>query len=399
MKGVKAAVQLSEDQERALQRLGAWAQEPDTRSITLGGYAGTGKTTLISILRKELRRADNTKRVAFAAFTGKASQVLRSELEARGALYPGDTCGTIHSLLYKAQTDKDGRLKYWKRSKTVDAELIVIDEASMVTDTIWNDLLLCDKPIIALGDHGQLPPISGTFNLMENPNILLEKIHRQAENNPIIALAHEARLTGEIKAGTYAKQVRKFSYATTDPSEIDAVTEHLFSNYHDDMLVLCGRNKTRTQLNAAIRAKAGRETPEPEVGEKVVCLKNNYDQVFAPIYNGMTGFIESIEPHREHWYNAVINFPDEGREFDGTMLRSQFGSPVMIENIEGVNYKQMGDRFDFGYALTVHKAQGSQARTVLLFEERFMKSDDEQWRRWLYTAVTRARENLYIIGA
>jgi exodeoxyribonuclease-5 len=84
--------------------------------------------------------------------------------------------------------------------------------------------------------------------------------------------------------------------------------------------------------------------------------------------------------------------------FDGIMIRSQFGAPALVESIEGVKHKELGDRFDFGYALTVHKAQGSQARTVVLFEERFQKSDDEQWRRWLYTAVTRARENLYIIG-
>ena len=373
--------------------------KPVGPSVTLGGYAGTGKTTLISVLRRELRRTDNTKRVAFAAFTGKAAQVLRTELEARGALYPGDTCGTIHSLLYKAEVDKEGRLKRWRRTKTIEADLIVIDEASMVTDSIWDDLLACDKPIIALGDHGQLPPISGNFNLMERPDILLEKIHRQAENNPIIALAHEARVSGEIRAGTYSNNVRKFSYAKNEPSEIEAITQHLFSNYHDDMLVLCGRNKTRVQLNATIRALAGRETSEPEVGEKVVCLKNNYSHPLAPIYNGMTGFIQSIAPLKQHWYTAKIDFPDDGRDFDGHIVRAQFGSPTLIETIDGVKYKELGDRFDFGYALTVHKAQGSQARTVLLFEERFQKSDDEQWRRWLYTAVTRARENLYIVGA
>ena len=301
-------------------------------------------------------------------------------------------------MLYKAHTDKDGRLLYWKRAKTIEAELIVIDEASMVTGEIWDDLLAAEKPIIALGDHGQLPPISGSFNLMEKPDIVLEKIHRQAEHNPIIQLAHEARVSGAVRPGTYAKSVRKFSHETHEASEINNVIDHLFENFHDDMLVLCGRNKTRVQINNAIRTKMGREGSEPEVGDKVVCLKNNYDQVFAPIYNGMTGYIESITPYKEHWYEAVINFPEEGRIFDGRILRAQFGAPALIESVEGVSHKELGDRFDFGYALTVHKAQGSQARTVVLFEERFQKSDDDQWRRWLYTAVTRARENLYIIG-
>lgn len=391
-------IELSSDQQIAFERLYGWAIKPEGVSLTLGGYAGTGKTTLISILRKELRKKNPGLRVAFAAYTGKASQVLRGTLESTGSLYPEDSCGTIHSLLYKAQTDKDGKLLYWKRQKTIEAEIIVIDEASMVTDEIWNDLRACEKPIIALGDHGQLPPISGSFNLMEKPDIVLEKIHRQAENNPIILLAHEARLTGAVRPGVYSKSVRKYSHEMHDASEINDVIDHLFGNFHDDMLVLCGRNKTRTQINGAIRAKMGRENGEPEVGDKVVCLKNNYDQVFAPIYNGMTGYIEEITPYKDHWYETMINFPEEGRMFEGIMIKSQFGAPTLIESIEGVKHKELGDRFDFGYALTVHKAQGSQARTVVLFEERFQKSDDEQWRRWLYTAVTRARENLYIIG-
>lgn len=393
-----AKIKLSDDQLVAFERLHEWAMKPAGASLTLGGFAGTGKTTLISLLRKELRRVQPSMRVAFAAYTGKASQVLRSTLEEASALYPEDSCGTIHSLLYSAQTDKEGKLLYWKRNKEIEAELIVIDEASMVTGEIWNDLLSCDKPIIALGDHGQLPPISGSFNLMEKPDIVLEKIHRQAEGNPIIQLAHLARTTGAVPAGTFSKSVRKFSHEVHDASEINTVIDHLFENYHDDMMILCGRNKTRTQINAAIRLKLGRENGEPEVGDKVVCLKNNYDQVFAPIYNGMIGVIEEIAPHKEHWYEAMVDFPEEGRQFQGLIVKSQFGAPSLVEAIEGVKHKELGDRFDFGYALTVHKAQGSQARTVVLFEERFQKSDDEQWRRWLYTAITRARENLYIIG-
>ena len=391
-------LKLSDDQQKAFDRLFDWSKKPTGASITLGGYAGTGKTTLISILRQEIRRHNAGTQVAFVAYTGKASQVLRATLEAAHALYPQDSTGTIHSLLYNAHTDKEGKLLYWKRNKTIDADIIVVDEASMVTGDIWDDLLGCGKPIIALGDHGQLPPISGTFNLMEKPDIVLEKIHRQAENNPIIQIAHQARLTGTVAPGMYSKSVRKFSHAVNDPSEINDVIDHLFSHYHDDMLVLCGRNKTRVEINGAIRGKMGRENGEPEVGDKVVCLKNNYTEIMAPIYNGMTGIIREIEPCKEHWYEAEIEFPEEGRNFSGKILRSQFNAPKLIEEIKGVGFKELGDKFDFGYALTVHKAQGSQARTVVLFEERFQKSDDEQWRRWLYTAVTRARENLYIIG-
>ncbi len=391
-------LQLSTDQERALERLLAWVKKPNSASLTLGGYAGTGKTTLISLMRKALDGENDELRVAFAAFTGKASQVLRTQLESEEALFPNDTCGTIHSLLYKPEVNSEGKITNWRRSKQVDADLIVIDEASMVTDTLWMDLVACGKPIIALGDHGQLPPIGGHFDLMRKPDITLEHIHRQAEGNPIIALAHGVRLNGRIEPGDYSASVRKFSHTTHEPHAIDDVIEHLLGNYHDDMLVLCGRNKTRVQLNRAIRQKMGRESDEPEIGEKVVCLRNNYDQFYAPIYNGMTGFIDQIQPEGEHWYDASIRFPEEERAFEGRITRHQFNQPALVEDVKGLSFKQIGDRYDYGYALTVHKAQGSQAKTVVLFEERFIKSDDDQWRRWLYTAVTRARENLYIIG-
>lgn len=392
-------LELSDDQTRALQQLITWVTKPTSRTITLGGYAGTGKTTLISILRREILALFPDKIVAFAAFTGKASQVLRISLEVHHALFPQDSCGTIHKLIYLPSIDKEGKLISWTRAPELEADLLIIDEASMITDTLWADLCSYGIPIIAIGDHGQLPPIGGNFNLLEKPDITLEQIHRQAEGNPILALALEARTEGKITPGTYAKQVRKFSHTVNDPSEINDVIDHLFSNYHNDMLILCGRNKTRVQLNQAIRTKQGHESLEPESGEKLVCLKNIYTQPSGPIYNGMTGFVQHLGEDEDHWYHAEIDFPDDNRTYDGRLCKSQFNALALVENVEGVDHKQIGDRFDFGYALTVHKAQGSQAKTVILFEERFEKADDNAWKRWLYTAVTRARENLYIIGS
>lgn len=392
------SLDLSVDQTRALEQLLIWVKKPTSRSITLGGYAGTGKTTLISVLRRELTTIFPEHVVAFAAFTGKASQVLRNTLEEHEALLPQDSCTTIHKLVYTPSIDKEGQLIAWKKATTLEANLLIIDEASMITDVLWMDLCSFGIPIIAIGDHGQLPPIGSNFNLLQKPDLTLEQIHRQAEGNPILRLAEEARQFGRITPGTYAKCVRKFSYSVQDAYDIDQVVDHLFSNYHEDMLILCGRNKTRVQLNQAIRAKQGRESAEPEPGEKVVCLKNIYTGVSLPIYNGMTGIIERLSVEEPHWYQTEINFGDDQRSYEGRINRSQFHALNLVEKIEGVDPRQIGDRFDFGYALTVHKAQGSQAKTVILFEERFEKADEDSWRRWLYTAVTRAKENLYIIG-
>ncbi len=388
----------SPDQTRTLERLRAWALKPKGRSITLGGYAGTGKTTVIASLRAELAKTRPELRVAFCSYTGKASQVLRQTLVASESLLSQDTCGTIHALLYSPLIDDDGGITGWIRSKQIEADLIILDEASMVTDMIWHDLLSTNVPIIAGGDHGQLPPVEGSFNLMNKPELLLETIHRQAEGNPIIRLAEEARRTGRIPVGDFSPSVRKFSHATHDASDINDLVDHLLSNLHDDMLLLCGYNKTRVALNRSVREKLGRESEEPEGGDRVVCLKNTYKNPSGPIYNGMVGRIESIEPEGEHWYAAAIDFAEDGRRLDGFISRHQFNRPETVMKVPDLEQKKIGERFDYGYALTVHKSQGSQAKTVLLFEERFPKSDDEAWRRWLYTAVTRARENLYIVG-
>ena len=164
------------------------------------------------------------------------------------------------------------------------------------------------------------------------------------------------------------------------------------------MLILCGRNSTRQKLNTAARATLGFESGDPEGGDKVVCLKNSYAINGQPLYNGMIGTIESLNEDGEHWYDATISFPGEEREFSGLISRHQFGKDTVLDTVEGLSPKQIGERFDFGYALTVHKAQGSQADTVLLFEERFQKMSDDDWKRWLYTAVTRAKKQLYIVG-
>ena len=388
---------LSSDQAQALERLLTWIKKPVGPAITLGGYAGTGKTTVAAALRAILANKNAGHKIAFCAFTGKASQVLRNTLELHGAIREGDTCGTIHSLLYSPMVDKKGNITGWQRTKEVEADLIVVDEASMVNQRLWLDLLGTGRPVIAIGDHGQLPPIEGSFNLMEKPDLTLERVHRQAEGNPIIQLAHEVRYTGKIDAGAYGKDVHKYSWAKDEPSDMQSVIDELMDEAPDDRLLLCGRNKTRIELNRTIRRKLGRESDEPEAGDRVVCLKNDYNQS-EPIYNGMTGYVESCEPDGAHWYQMSIDFAEDGRRFDGRVSKHGFMSEKGAETVEGLGPKEIGARFDFGYALTVHKAQGSQAKRVVLFEERFQKMDDEQWKRWLYTAITRAREELIVIG-
>jgi len=418
-------ISLSDDQKRALKTLVEWYNdEKKGTHITLGGYAGTGKSTLIARFRRELERLAPSKgsssnisstdkkeqssrttkklKVAFCAYTGKATRVLKGKLREEGTLGPKDTISTIHGLIYSPIENEREEIVGWEKKDKIDADLIIVDEASMVDSEIWRDLRSFGVRIIAVGDHGQLPPIGGSFNLMEKPMLKLEKIHRQAIGNPIIKLSIYARMRGAIPVGAYGKNIEKLSRVSPESGE--RVSE-LLSNYTPDILVLCGYNHTRVKLNKHIRGALGFELPTPEVRDRVICLRNNHEK---QVYNGMLGTIKSITPARQidtlgktnesTWYDAKIDMDGEDELYQGPVLAQQFGATEPFNFTKDRRLTLIGDLFDFGYALTVHKAQGSQAKKVLLFEERFSRMTDEEWSRWLYTAVTRAEEELIIVG-
>lgn len=381
------------DQLRAMDQVMDWWKLKKGGYLTLGGFAGTGKTTLTAELRNKIRIENDKTRVAFCAFTGKASQVLKNTLVSREGKKLKDNVSTIHSLIYSPIINDSKKVVGWTKKEEIEADLIVVDEASMINRKVWDDLKSFRIPILAVGDHGQLPPVGESFNLMENPMIRLEKIHRQAENNPIIKLSMMARNEGKIPVGKYGDDIRKLSrYESETGYEI----EEILQGNRDDLLILAGYNKTRINLNKAIRNYKGYESEKPEVGDKVICLKNNWQK---NIFNGMSGKIASIFPIMEklweaEYYEVEIEM-ENGMIYDGRIKANQFGN--LTNDNKDVSVKEC-DFFDFGYALTVHKAQGSQARKVLLFEERFPKMSDDEWRRWLYTGITRAEKELIIVG-
>lgn len=386
---------ISADKKLALKTILNWySKESQVKQfITLGGYAGTGKTTLIAVLRKILFKENPKLKVAFAAFTGKAARVLSNYLKDSDVLYKKDSIGTIHSLIYSVIENDHHEIVGWKRKEDLKADLIIIDEASMVDQKIWLDLLSYNVPILAVGDHGQLPPVSGQFNLMENPEIKLEEIHRQVADNPIIKLSIAARKYGKIKVGNYGKGVRKLD--RNDP-ESQEIIENYLQNYNHDTLILCGYNNTRVKLNNYLRTLLGFESPLPQAGDRVICLRNKHQK---GIFNGMMGTLERVTSKDENFYEVKIAFDDEEQIFEGLAVKKQFGSNAALNF--GREFRALtlkGELFDFAYAITVHKAQGSQASRVILFEERFKQMSDTDWKRWLYTAVTRAEDELIILG-
>lgn len=377
--------------------------------IKVAGFAGTGKTFTICRLRQEIYRTYPNCTVAFVTFTGKASSVLREKLNENGGVFTEDFVGTIHSLIYKPITKWDRQLRTfvitgWDKKSRYEVQcydLIIIDEASMVSKDIWNDLVQYDIPVVAVGDHGQLPPIGDKFNLLNNPDFILTKIERQALNSPIIYLSQLVRRQGYIPENTiYSPKVFKISWQSSKCQE-------LWQNmrFNKDVISLCGFNVTRSYLNDKVRNQMGRTKKEPYPGERVVCLANDHDN---KIMNGQIFNIIWVMPDDNDLYRMTME-SDNGEMYELMVSNKCFGQ-VQYTVYDKTNqnkdmFKQAVKRgfrqinyFDYGYCISVHKSQGSEWNKVILFEQRSRHWDDEFYARWLYTAITRAREGLFIIS-
>lgn len=391
-----ARIAFTEDQVKAKDALIAFVKS-NKSMFTMGGFAGTGKTTVLSETIAELRAIKRFEKmtVAFCCYTGKAATVLREKLENAKAIQKSDYCGTIHGLIYKPIWE-EGKIERWEKVNQIPHDIIIIDEGSMIGETIFNDLKSYGVPIVAVGDHGQLPPVCSKFNLMENPMVRLEKIHRQAETNPIIKLSLMARNGEQIPYGGWVGAAGESVMKTPG---IDKYIDQL-----DKYMVLCAMNKTRVDLNRKIRSKLQNSSVLPSKGETVICLKNNRKQ---GIFNGMTGIVEeSSSVENPDFYKMKVRFHLLGFEWNGTAFKHQLNRETTLRSWKNFKtgrelYDQMtiGNLFDFGYALTVHKAQGSQSENVLLIEEKMPGFSKENMNRWLYTGITRSSRNLVIVSS
>ncbi len=374
-------MEFAPQQDEALQAVARWLRDGQSQVFRLFGYAGTGKTTLA---RHFAEHVDGE--VQFAAFTGKAAQVLRS----KGAT----NARTIHSLIYRPRGEEQvedettGRTSISptfslnRQSPVAKAALIVIDECSMVDEALGRDLLTFGTPILVLGDPAQLPPISGGgFFTEHEPDFLLTEIHRQARDNPIVRLALDVREGREFMHGDYgAAQV--ISKAQVDRELV-----------LDADQVLVGTNRTRRRYNARLRELKGFDAVYPQAGDKLVCLRNDPAKglLNGSLWKVMTSAKETIKPGINLLVSPEEDDPDRGVA-KIKLLKAQFEDPEA--DIPWQTKKRFDD-FDYGYALTVHKAQGSQWDNVVLFDESYAFRDTRQ--RWLYTAITRAAERLTIV--
>jgi hypothetical protein len=357
----------------------------------------THNTAVTGILAADLVREA---RVAFAAPTGMAAAVLARSLAARG-VFP-DYCGTIHSLLYRPLVDDaTGAHTGWERKEKLDYDLLVIDEASMVSEELLNDLVSYNIPLLAIGDGGQLPPVGEDVSLMAKPHARLIEVHRQALDNPVVALSVAVRQGADWKAIVRASRDPRLQYQ--DAFDSTTLVMDSFRGFRDrpqseDPLVICGMNHTRKMLNDASRTGLG---PDLVVGDRVTCLRNQYFNKTL-LANGFRGTVKKVAPSRTpHQLFADVAFPEESLDLlGGRLCKTQFGrsKPIaLFTDVDGCrSWDQVGLLFDYGNALTCHRAQGQQRRRVILVVEDFAASADE-FLRWLYTGITRCVNDLVVM--
>jgi exodeoxyribonuclease-5 len=393
-------------QQAAIDQVRTWlhSEDPATPQVFhIFGYAGTGKTTLAKSLVEEVEG-----QVLFGAFTGKAALVLQSK-GCSGAM-------TIHQMIYlprdksaeryaKLQvelnaTDDPERqrelalelaeekinLRRPSFTRNLDspvrgAALVVLDEVSMIGETIAKDLLDYGTRVLALGDPAQLPPVkdAGYFTNVE-PEVMLTEIHRQAEGSPIIDLATRVRMRQQIPMGNYG-ECRVIPKGTLSIHELAA---------HDQIIV--GRNVTRTAINSMIRKEVRGVTSHlPLAGDKLVCLRNNRQ---TGLLNGSQWIVTSSEIMDDDRVQLWIHAADsqDPYVFPVIAFRHYFeGREAEIPHYE----MREAEHFDYGYAITCHKSQGSQWSNIAIVNESACFRD--QASKWLYTAITRAAERLTLI--
>ena len=357
----------------------------------IAGYAGSGKSTVIPYIVDAIGLHEDD--VVYATFTGKASLVLRNK-GCKNAM-------TLHKLLYFAKKLPDGDVEFSPRAQLECGwRLIVVDEVSMMPREMWDLLLTHNVYVIALGDPGQLPPVDpdADNHLLEKPHVFLDQIMRQAQDSGII------RLSMDIRDGKRL-EYQKGNDVWVIPRK--KVNEGMLLGAD---IVICGRNKTRRDLNKQMRKwKWGdKYTDAPINGDKLICLHNYWKITDSldetPLINGMIGEISGIKlmdtknlkPKMTAKFVAETGevFRKDKMSIDYKMLLTG-ESTVNKDNWREFYKVQKPMEFDYSMAITCHKSQGSQWDKVVVFCEQM--GDYDTYIKWLYTACTRVAKKLVMV--
>ena len=371
-------------------------KDPNRKHEVLGGVAGSGKSTIIPYIISEYGGGYS---VRVCAPTGKAALVLKR----KGIV---DAC-TLHSFLYEYRIRKNeaGVEEFVHYEKPMMAfagvSLVIVDEASMVNREMFEYMDRLPFKTLYIGDHFQLPPVKDDFNIMLDPGYRMDTVLRQNADNPIVMMADMARHGKTIPLGDYGDSRKTRSFNEADLLEYDEI--------------LVWTNEMRRNVNDMIRSRLGYERGIPHCEDKVICRMNN---MAKNVYNGQIFHLMST-PARVSEHGWDVSMMDDVVYNDPYLMASNDGNVKGIGafNIDKMKFrgegmkanlmeKRIGLRskvkmeilLDWGYAITVHSAQGSSWPRVAVIEEPRMKHvmDTETYHRWIYTACTRAEDSVTI---
>lgn len=339
--------------------------------------------------------------MAYATFTGKAAEVLRKK--------GNDGAMTLHRLLYD-HFPKPGGGYIRKRKGRIDYDIVVVDEVSMVPKSMIDLLLTHHVYVLFLGDPFQLPQIDKeeVHDLLDHPHIFLDEVMRQAAESEIIRLSMDIRNQNSL---TYSKgtEVMVMPYNQLVDSCYDWADQ-----------VITATNAKRKMVNETVRRMRGLEGP-PQENDRMICLRNYWDDVSntgESLVNGTTGHIvapsKGVElippfvrvPVKSMNYIKANFITDDNAMFSNVKMdehmiltgekcidwRTSYALGKMKNRIGDIVPRE----FDYGYAITGHKSQGSQWPKVLVLEENF-PFDRTEHARWLYTVCTRPEEKLVLV--
>ena len=432
------------------------SNENQDEIFLLKGYAGTGKTTVISTIVEHLK--DINKKYVLLAPTGRAAKVM--------ANYSEKPAHTIHKRIYFPKKSSGG-VSFTMQTNKFKNTIFIVDEASMISDSptessmyengsLLDDLIMYiysghNCKMILVGDTAQLPPVgmdvspaldmdklSMNYN-MEVPHIELDEVMRQEEKSGILYNATELReILKSHFIDTFQFQLRGFKdiVRLTDGYDIQDAIHAAYSNYSiEDTAFIVRSNKRANQYNQQIRMKILDKESELSPGDFMMVVKNNYfwlkdsDEAGFIANGDIIEILEILRIVELYGFKfakvkiRMIDYPNQipletilildtvmsespSLTYDQSNLlyqevmkdyedeTSQYHRLQKVKNNEYFNALQV----KFSYAITCHKSQGGQWNTVFIEQPYLPDGIDRDYIRWLYTAVTRAKDKLYLIG-
>lgn len=367
---------LNNDQFQALNVVFNAIVNSDDKFVVISGSAGVGKTYLIKKIQETLSDITLFPSIYTCCLTGKAASLLPHGR-------------TLHSLLYRTEIDYSAptgqQIKFVLNDPSTYDEktLFIVDEASMVPTEMINYFMETGSKVIFFGDTKQLPPIhKDQINILDWSDYELTQIMRTKQDDPIVNLAYSAYNRNVIDKRYCKENIKLFG-------ENYRLGKILTENEYD--IVLCGTNNKRKKINQLMRQIKGYESERPEKGERIICLKNMITNEASKhmIYNGQILEVSKVRKGTKDGDFYTL--------FDDMNMRTYHDIFIKHKYFDGdfnkpVDYED--NAFTYGYAITVHKAQGDQFERVLFVDEDvsyFLPRN-----RFRYTAITRAMETLHI---